>query len=53
MITVFLIFYAFMAGMTAEHVHTKGKNMGFRERLFLASLIAALLWPWYVFGDKK
>ncbi|RKR65560.1 hypothetical protein C7387_2305 [Yokenella regensburgei] len=53
MITVFLIFYAFMGGMTAEYVHTKGKSMVLSDKLILASLIAAFIWPWYVWGSKR
>lgn len=53
MITLFLVFYAFMAGMTAEYAHTRAKAMGFSHRIWLASLAAAIIWPLVIWGDDK
>lgn len=53
MITIFLVFYAFMAGMTAEYAHTRAKEMGFTQRVWLASFAAAILWPLIVLGDGE
>lgn len=53
MITLFLVFYAFMAGMTAEYAHTRAKELGMNGNTWLASLMAAILWPWFIIGSKK
>lgn len=53
MITLFLVFYAFMAGMTAEYAHTRIKALGIKGNAFLASVMAAVLWPWFIIGGRK
>lgn len=53
MITIFLVFYAFMAGMTAEYANARAKALVFSERVWLASSVAAILWPLIVFGDVE
>lgn len=53
MITLMLVLYAFMAGMTAEYTHTKGKSMGMKKGLTIASLFSGIFWPWFMWGMVK
>lgn len=48
MITLFLIFYAFMAGMTAEYSHTRLKSLGAKDGIALVSLGAGIAWPYFI-----
>ena len=45
MITLFIAFYAFMAGMMAEYTHTTLKEPGDDDGIVSTSIIAAVLWP--------
>lgn len=53
MITVFAIFYAFMAGMTAEYFHTKLKSIGAKDGVALLSLGAGLAWPYCIWEMSR
>lgn len=45
MITAALIIYAFMAGMTAEYIHTKLTEKGRGSYVYLVSLYLGAIWP--------
>lgn len=45
MITIAVALYAFLAGMTAEWMHTTIKAAGVKEYLILSSLVWGVLWP--------
>ena len=45
MITASLIIYAFMAGMTAEYIHTKLTEKGRGSYAYLVSLFLGAIWP--------
>lgn len=53
MITVLMIIYAFMAGMTAEYVHTRLKTMSSSRHLVLTSIILGVIWPFEIFWRSK
>lgn len=45
MLTIAIAIYFFMAGLTAEWMHTAIKAEGVKEYLILSSLVWGLLWP--------
>lgn len=45
MITLFIAFYAFMAGMMAEYTHTRMTNLGLDGDIITTSIVSAILWP--------
>ncbi|MGK9174129.1 hypothetical protein KXR87_12990 [Yokenella regensburgei] len=53
MITALLIFYAFMAGMTAEWSHTRLKSLGSKNGIALVSLGAGLAWPYFIWEMSR
>ncbi|HCO3755897.1 TPA: hypothetical protein N8F51_002435 [Escherichia coli] len=53
MITLFIVFYAFMAGMMAEWSHTRQKQLGFTDGIALAALGAALIWPYMLWRISR
>lgn len=44
MITLFIAFYAFVAGVVAEYAHTKLTNEG-KDNVTVTSLVAGAIWP--------
>ncbi len=45
MLTAFLVFYSFMAGMMAEWSHTRQMELGINTHLIKVALTAGLFWP--------
>lgn len=44
MITLFIAFYAFVAGLMAEYTHTKLTNEG-KDNVTVTSLFVSAIWP--------
>lgn len=53
MITLFLIAYAFMAGMTTEYSHTRQKELGYKTHLSCISIIAGIAWPYTIWRISR
>lgn len=53
MITLFLIVYAFMAGMTTEYSHTRQKELGYKTHINWISIIAGIAWPYTIWRISR
>lgn len=53
MITLLLIAYAFMAGMTTEYTHTRQKELGYKTNLKWISLFAGIAWPYTIWRISR
>lgn len=52
LLVLFVAVYAFFAGMMAEYAHSRGIELHENE-VETASLIAGLLWPYYIWRKNK
>lgn len=53
MITLLLIAYAFMAGMTTEYSHTRQKELGYKTHINWISIIAGIAWPYTIWRISR
>lgn len=52
MITVFLVFYAFVAGLMAEYSHTRLSN-NCQPDVIISSLVNGVIWPVAMWKEMK